>query len=146
MTAQRPTPERAAYEPAPVTKQYTLRRAQAEAFMVQLAQWDRIRRRVNELGTQPSMDWVLTGASTALSVGIGAVIAALALPSSKGTTLGAGVEPTLWAVGVGGIVVGLILCGVYLRTRRMKAADSSDICDEMDTIREAWQEREGETS
>jgi hypothetical protein len=128
------------YQIAP-HKSYRFRQSEPEAFMVELAQWKRIRTRVDSLDERHSIGWLLTAASTAGSIGVGALIAVLALPASGGTTLGRGVVPTLWAIAVAGIVLGLAMTGLWVWARDRDKTESSDICAEMDTVLAAWEER-----
>ena len=53
---------------------------------------------VADLEKQPSIGWLTSAAWTALSVAVSAILAVIVLPHSKGTHLGSGVEPALWAI------------------------------------------------
>ncbi len=48
-----------------------------------------------------------------------------------------GVEPALWAIGGGGVVLGLVLALLYRWMRSNRSVTATDICHEMDTIHEA---------
>lgn len=125
----------------PPRKDYTFRSPSPEAFMVENAHWDRLRRRVDELEKTPTGSWLISAVFTAASIGVSALLAVLVLPESKGTRLGEGVKPTLWAITAASLVLAAVLLGVYFWMRKARGDRGSDICDEMDTIKSgAWRE------
>lgn len=129
--------------PEAPAKQYKYSAARPKAFMVEDAQWERIQRRVDRLEKQRGINWLLTAASTVAGIGASALLALLVLPhaTTKQTELAAGVRPTLWAVGIGGLVLGVLLVATYFAMHSQREKQTADICDEMDTIHAAWKER-----
>jgi len=136
------------YRRPPPRKEYDVADPKPKAFMVEDAQWDRLQGRVNELEREPSISWLSSASWTAVSVGVSALLAVLVLPTSKGTKLGSGVEPALWAIAGATLFLAAALAGVYFWAKHAKGSTAADICAEMDTIHDAWIERkeEGEDS
>ncbi|HYP54823.1 MAG TPA: hypothetical protein VEQ41_00780 [Solirubrobacterales bacterium] len=122
-------------------KEYSVSSPRPKAFMVENAQWDRIRKRVAVMEDQPSINWLPGAASTAFSVGVSAFLAVLVIPRSEGTQLADWIQPALWAVTAVGFVLAAALFALYRWGRRMRVMTGRDICEEMDTIHAAWQER-----
>jgi hypothetical protein len=124
-------------------KEYDIRAPRPKAFMVEVAQWDRIQLRVDDLEKQRGIGWLLPVATTIFGISASAGLALLALPrtTTEEGELAAGVEPTLWAVTIGGAVLTLALVVAWYFLRMDREDRVSDICNEMDTIREAWEER-----
>jgi len=133
------------YRRPPPRKEYDVSEPKPKAFMVEDAQWDRLQGRVRELEKEPSISWLSSASWTAVTVGVSAVLAVLVLPSSKGTKLGSGVEPALWAIAVATLVLAAVLAGVYFWAKQARRSTAADICAEMDTIHDAWVERKGES-
>jgi hypothetical protein len=133
------------YRRPPPHKEYDVAEPRPKAFMVEDAQWERLQGRVEELENEPSISWLSNAAWTAISICGSAVLAAIVLPKSKGTHLGSGVRPTLWAIAIATFALALILAGVYVWAKRSRRSNTSDICNEMDTIHEAWAERKEES-
>lgn len=131
-------------EPLVYSKKLRLRPGEADAMLVEMAQWDRIRRRVKQLEERWSINWLAAGASTSGSLAVSSAIAALVLPSGANTGISSTVAPALWALTA--VLVALTVGFVYLarlaRMERMKVGP--DIVDEMNTIEEAWKERKAE--
>ena len=137
-----PTERPAAFSGLP-HKEYDIPAPRPKAFMVEVTQWERIQRRINDLEKQRGIGWLLPLATTIFGVAASAGLALLVLPSTTTAEgeLASGVKPTLWAVGIGGFVLAgaLVLAWNFLRKDREDRV--SDICNEMDTIQEAWKER-----
>jgi len=72
----------------------------------------------------------------------------IALPQAtqEGQELALFVKPALWALFIGGVVVALAMGLLWQFSRNDKTDTASDICDEMNTIQEAWKERESSSS
>jgi hypothetical protein len=122
------------------TKVYAQQTARPEAFMVEDAQWKRIRRRIGEIESTHAPEWLLTIASIAIGIAASAAIAYVVLPKATkhSADLAAGVRPSLISAAIAGLLVGVVLGGEYLRQRRRQAVEKTDLQDEMDTIRRAW--------
>lgn len=125
-------------------KEYVISEPKPRAFMVEDAQWERLQGRVEKLESEPSISWLTNAAWTAFSICVSAVLAVVVLPSSKGTHLGSGVRPALWAIAGAAFVIAVALAGVFFWAKDSRRASASDICAEMDTIHDAWVERKEE--
>ena len=117
-------------------KEYTVKPAKPEGFVVENVQWERLHKRVEELESQPSVNWLSTAAWSTFSIGASAVLAVLVLPDSEGTTLGDSVAPVLWILAAACAVLSAICTGLYFRMKKMRSTTASDICHEMDTIQQ----------
>jgi hypothetical protein len=125
-------------------KEYVVPSPKLKAFMVEDAQWERIKGRVSALEAKGGIDWLMAGGTSLAGIGASAGVALLVLPSAtQGAQLDSGVKPTLWAVFIGGVVLSIVMFLLWRHLRDNKTKTASDICDEMSTIQEAWQEREG---
>lgn len=133
------------YRRPPPHKEYDVAEPKPKAFMVEDAQWERLQGRVEALEKEPSISWLSNAAWTAISICVSAALAVIVLPASEGTHLGSGVRPALWAIAIATFALALILGGVYAWAKRSRRSNTSDICNEMDTIHEAWVERKGES-
>jgi hypothetical protein len=133
------------YRRPPPHKEYDVAEPKPKAFMVEDAQWERLQGRVEALEGEPSISWLSNAAWTAISICLSAVLAVIVLPNSKGTHLGSGVRPALWAIAIATLALAVILAGVYAWAKRSRRSDANDICNEMDTIHEAWAERKEES-
>ncbi|MFL5896063.1 MAG: hypothetical protein ACJ76Z_13255 [Thermoleophilaceae bacterium] len=135
------------YERPPgVHKAYIVPSPEAEAFMVEDAQWKRLRGRIDAIEKRPGLGWLLTVASSAFGVGASAFLALLVLPSATGpgAELSAGVKPSLMATGIASMVLCVVFVALYFVLRKNAKLDAVDICHEMDTIHASWKQREGE--
>jgi hypothetical protein len=137
--------EDSSYRRAPPRKEYVVSEPKTNAFMVEDAQWERLQGRVEKIEGEPSISWLTSAAWTAISVAISAVLAVIVFPNSKGTHLGSGVRPALWAIAGASFFLAVILIGVYFWAKKARKSTAGDICAEMDTIHDAWVERKEET-
>lgn len=124
-------------------KEYDVPQSKPRAFMVEDAQWERIRGRVAALEAKGGTDWLIAGATMVFGIAASAGLALLALPSA---TRGSGefapfVRPTLWAVFISGAGLGVVMSLLWLHVKAYATKTASDICSEMNTIQEAWKER-----
>lgn len=124
-------------------KEYEVPHPKTRAFMVEDAQWERIQDRVESLQTKEGVDWLIALATMVGGIAASAGLALLALPSAtqEGGDLSPFVKPTLWVVLIGGGLVAAALSIAWHRLRGNTTKTASDICDEMETIQEAWKER-----
>lgn len=128
------------YQAAP-TKRYVWQQPETEAFMVELAQWKRLQGRVRGLEDEPKPTLLLTAGWSALSVSLSAALAVVVLPDHA--QLASGVRPALWAITAAAAVLGVVLLALYrFWASKRFASEATDIANEMDTIHEAWRERE----
>ena len=132
-------------DPATYQKRLDIRMGHAEAFLVEMAQWARIRRRVQKLESRWSINWFTTGASSATSITIAAAIAAIVLPSGSQTGISGTVAPVLWVIAAASAVLAVALAGLAMFAHGERAATGADIVDEMDTIEKAWEQRTHES-
>ena len=116
--------------------------------MVEDAQWDRIHDRVEALEAKGGIDWLMAGGTMVGGIAASAGLALLALPkaTAKDGQLASSVKPTLWAVFLGGLFITVVMALLWRHLKDHKAKIASDICNEMDTIQAAWQERESADS
>jgi hypothetical protein len=133
-------PEQGSYRP--FGKEYEIPQPKAKAFMIEDAQWNRIRERVASLEAKAGIDWLIAIATMLGGIAVSAGLALIALP--KATTepgeLAPFVRPTLFAVLIGGGIMAAALAVLWRHFRNEETAIASDICDEMNTIHEAWKE------
>jgi hypothetical protein len=132
------------YRRAAPHKEYDVSESKPKAFMVEDAQWERLQGRVKAIEEEPSISWLTNAGWTAFSVSASAVLAVVVLPQSKGTQLGSGVRPGLWAIAIAAFAVGVIASALYVWSKYSRRSSTTDICAEMDTIHEAWVERKSE--
>jgi hypothetical protein len=126
-------------------KKYRVPPSEPEAFMVELAQWERLERRVNALEKAKPIDWLFTVAASCATLAASAVIAVLSLPTPTSTNgIGKSVQPVLLVLAGAAAVVALICVGLFRQFRGQRTNNATDICDEMKTIRNAWKQREGD--
>ena len=109
--------------------------------MVENAQWDRIKHRVEALESQGSPEWLVSVGTGMGGIAASCLVAVLVLPESSGTTLGSGVRPALHAAWIAAAVLTAVCFALYWWARRRRSDQAQDIRNEMDTIKEAWQER-----
>jgi hypothetical protein len=128
-------------------KEYDVPHPKTKAFMVEDAQWERIQGRVAALEAKGGIDWLIALATMVGGIAASAGLALIALPNAtrKGSELAPFVKPTLWAVVIGGAVVAIAMGLLWRHLRENKTKTASDICAEMNTIQEAWKEREAST-
>ena len=135
-------------------KEYPTPRVKVAAFMVENVQWARIRKRVGEAEGAHAPEWLLGVATLAAGVAASAVIAYIALPHAtdptpkdiSGDVIAAGTRPTLIATFLAGSVLAAVFGLLYQRERKKHAGRRSDIQDEMDTIKTAWEESSGRST
>src|SRR5688572_29586014 len=109
MTPDEPAEKQKGFQTVP-SKQYQVAAPRPKAFMVEDAQWERLRERVDTLEAGRGIDWLVTAASTVGSIGVSALLALIALPqATEGSELSAGVKPALWAVFIGGVALAVAL-------------------------------------
>ncbi len=114
-------------------------------MVVEMAQWKRIHKRVDDLEKRWSIDWLAVSASASLSVAGGALIAVLTLPPAEPSTkIGPAVKPVLWVILAVSALLSAALIYLASLARDERKVTGSDICNEMDTIKEAWEQRESE--
>jgi hypothetical protein len=125
-------------------KEYEVPHPKTRAFMVEEAQWDRIRKRVHSLEAKGGGDWLLALATMVGGIAASALLGLIALPqATQGEQeLALFVKPALWALFLGGVAVALAMGLLWHFSRKEKTDTASDICEEMNTIQEAWKERE----
>lgn len=135
-------------DPYKFGKEYEVPHPKTRAFMVEEAQWHRIRKRVESLQARGSGDWLLALATMVGGIAASAGLGLLALPqaTSEKQELASFVRPALWALLIGGLVVSAAMGFLWKISRGEKGDTASDICEEMDTIQEAWKERESTSS
>jgi hypothetical protein len=128
------------------TKQLNVRQGEADAMVVEMAQWDRLRKRVNDLEKRWSINWLGVGASASVGIAAAALIAVLTLPpATSETKIGSAVKPVLWVVFGTALVVSAALVYLANLAHGERGVLGADICDEMDTIKTAWKQRETES-
>ena len=129
-------------------KEYDIQQPKTKAFMVEDAQWDRIRGRVADLEAKGGIDWLIAASTMVGGIGASAGLGLLALPkATKGQTeLAPFVSPALWATFLGGVFLAIVLGRLWVHLKDKEADTASDICAEMNTIQEAWQERADSTA
>jgi hypothetical protein len=133
-------------EPLTYSKKLNLRKGEADAMVVEMAQWTRIRSRVERLEKRWSINWLGAAASASVSVAGAALIAVLTLPpAARATKIGPAVKPVLWVVVGVGVVVAVGFAYLANLAHDERTTTGADICNEMDTIKETWKQRESET-
>lgn len=131
-----------AYHRAP-HKEYDIASSKPKAFMVEDAQWERIHDRVEALEAKGSVDWLMALATMVGGIAASAGLALIALPRATAKeNLDPSVKPVLWAVLIAGSVVAVTMGLLWLHLRKERSRTATDICNEMETIQQAWQERE----
>jgi hypothetical protein len=129
-------------EPLTYSKQLKLRKGEADAMLVEMAQWTRLKKRVKDLEGRWSIDWLTAGSAGAASVALGAVIAALVLPRGAQSGIGDEVEPALWILAVLSLFAAIGMAYLSHLARDERKLSGADIVDEMNTIEKAWKQRE----
>lgn len=126
------------------SKEYEVPQSKTKAFMVEDAQWERIRKRVSVLEAKGGIDWLIAGATMVAGIGASAGLALLALPKATKdqAELSPFVRPVLWVTLVGGLFLAAVLGMLWVHFKDDEQDTASDICEEMNTIQEAWKERE----
>ena len=130
--------EDAGGESSGFSKQYEVAESKPKAFMVENAQWKRLRGRVNALESTGNVDWLLAIATMIGGIAASAGLALLALPNA--TKDSGQLAPSVL---VAGAVVAVVMVVLWVSFRSAKSKVGSDICDEMDTIKAAWNEGQG---
>jgi hypothetical protein len=126
-------------------KEYEVLQSKTRAFMVEDAQWDRLKGRVTALESRGGIEWLIAGATMLFGIAASAGLALVALPNATQNDSGElapFVRPTLWAVLIGGALLALTMLLLWLHYKDDESKTAKDICSEMDTIHAAWQERE----
>jgi hypothetical protein len=117
--------------------------------MVENVQWTRLRKRVGHAEVEHAKEWLLGVATLAAGVAASALIAYAVLPSAttspvKGAdVVASGTRPTLLATSVASAVLAVVFTLLYWQERKKLSNDRSDIQDEMDTIKAAWEASAG---
>ena len=144
MNTPPPDTDSSAYQQRPPHKEYEVASPKLKAFMVEDAQWERIHGRVQALVSKGGIDWLMGVATLIAGVAASAGLALLALPQAtmNDGNLSPSVKPILWAVFIGGVFLAVAMALTWRHLRDNKTKVASDICNEMNTIQEAWQERE----
>ncbi len=134
-------PERSSYRP--FGKEYEIPQPKTKAFMVEDAQWERIRERVASLEAKAGIDWLIAMATMLGGIAVSACLALIALPkaTTKPEKLAPFVRPTLWVVFVGAGLLAIVMAALWRHFRAEETDIASDICDEMNTIQEAWKDQ-----
>jgi hypothetical protein len=135
----KPPPHPTAAEGANVFhRELEVQPARVSAIVVEMAQWDRFKRRVGELESTWSLNWLVGAAGASVSLATGAAIAALALPSGEGTGISDTVEPVLWVLAAVSLVLTAALTWLAWLAHSERQGKGTDIVDEMTTTERAW--------
>jgi len=129
-------------------KEYPSARVAVQAFMVEHVQWARLRKRVGKIEASHAPEWLLGLAAACAGISASAGIAYLVLPTATITPKGlaesqliaSGTRPALIATFIGGLVLAGALGALYYREHRKHRGEKTDCQDEMDTIKQAWEE------
>jgi hypothetical protein len=142
------------YRPDSFSKKLNVRQGEADAMVVEMAQWSRLRKRVDDLEKRWSINWLAAGASATAGLAGAALIAVLTIPQPErsvngktvGTGIGPAVHPVLWVILAVAVLGTVALIYLARLARGERKITGSDIVNEMDTIELAWKQRETDSS
>ena len=125
-------------ETVALTQQVTVDMPRRGSYAVDKDRWERIERRVEELGRRSSFDWLAAGWAF-FGAGLSAAIALLVLPhaTTKGEHLAGAVRPILWTVTVGCAVLWFVFVVVHFSTGERGGFDAHDVRNELRVARGA---------
>lgn len=124
-----------------VQKTLKLPVGKGEVMPVEMAKWERLKRRIMELERKWSINWLSAGSSAALSVAISAFVAALSIPTGPDAEISPTVQPALF-IGAAAALVTSVICFVFFKIEQSgRKTEASDIVDEMKTEEAAWEQR-----
>ena len=113
---------------------------------VEMARWNRLKKRVEKLETRWAVNWLSAGASGSASLAASALIAALSLPTGDKSAIDPVVQPALFIGAGAAALLAVAFFTFFLIERSSRSQERSDIVDEMETEEDAWEQRTGEGS
>lgn len=118
----------------------------ADVMPVEMAKWNRLKKRVEKLETRWTINWLSAGASGSASLALSALIAALTLPTGDESEIDPVVQPALFIGAAAAALLAVAFLIFFLVERKSRSRERSDIVDEMETEEDAWEQRSGEGS
>jgi hypothetical protein len=139
--------ERTPYKPGEAPDSQSLQKnlslpvGKGEVMPVEIAKWERLKGRVENLDKRWSVNWLSTGASASASIAVSAAIAAIAIPTGGESEIDPVVQAALFIVaGAALLLAGVFLIFFFLE-KSGRTLEGSDIVDEMETEEDAWEQR-----